>query len=35
MRTKDFYIKAIAELLEKCNDVPLLDLIWKLLCKSI
>lgn len=35
MKTKEFYINAIAELLEKCADMPLLDLIWKLLCKSI
>lgn len=35
MKTKEFYIKAIADLLEKCLDIPLLDLIWKLLCKSI
>lgn len=34
MKTKEFYIKAIAELVEKCNDLPLLDLIWKLLFKS-
>lgn len=31
---KEFYIKAIIELMEKCNDIPLLDLIYKLLCKS-
>lgn len=35
MKTKEYYINAIAELLYKCNDIPLLDLIWKLLCKSI
>ncbi len=32
---KEFYIKAIAELIDKCNDIPLLDLIYKLLCKSV
>ena len=31
---KEFYIKAIIELMEKCNDIPLLDLIYRLLCKS-
>lgn len=31
---KELYIKAISDLLEKCNDIPLLDLIYKLLCKS-
>lgn len=30
---KEFYINAIIELMEKCNDVPLLDLIYRLLCK--
>lgn len=34
MKTKEEYISAIVELLTKC-DAPLLDLIWKLLCKSI
>lgn len=33
--TKDEYIKKINELLEKCNDIPLLDLIVKLLTKSL
>lgn len=33
--TKEQYINAITELLEKCNDIPLLDLILKLLYKSI
>ena len=28
---KDYYIKAIIEQLESCNDVDLLDLILKLL----
>lgn len=32
---KDEYIVRITELLEKCNDLPLLDLIIKLLSKSI
>lgn len=33
--TKEQYIQKISELLEKCNDIPLLDLILKLLHKSI
>ena len=33
--TKEEYIKIIIELLEKCNDIPLLDLIHKLLSKSL
>lgn len=28
------YIKKIAELIERCNDMPLLDLIYRLLLKS-
>ena len=32
---KKFYIEAINKMMEKCNDIPLLDLIYKLLCKSI
>ena len=32
---KEFYINAISDLLKRCNDVSLLDLIYKLLCKSI
>lgn len=32
---KEEYINLITELLEKCNDLPLLDLILKLLRKSI
>lgn len=35
MTEKEFYIKAICELMEKCNDIPLLHLIYTLLCKSI
>ena len=31
---KEFYLKAISELMEKCNDIPLLSLIYKLLCKA-
>lgn len=31
---KQEYIQAIYELLEKCNDIELLDLILKLLQKS-
>ena len=33
--TKQEYISAIADLLEKCNDIPLIDLIYKLLRKSV
>ena len=32
---KESYIKSIVALLEKCNDISLLDLIKKLLEKSI
>lgn len=28
------YIKKITAKMERCNDIPLLDLIYKLLCKS-
>lgn len=28
---KEEYIKQIVELLHKCNDIPLLDLVYKLL----
>lgn len=28
-------IEKITELLNKCNDLPLLDLIWRLLQKSV
>ena len=31
---KEEYIKRISEMIERCNDIPLLDLIYKLLCKS-
>lgn len=30
---KEEYIKKIAELLQKCDDLPLLDLIYQLLKK--
>ena len=33
--TKDQYIQKIMALLEQCNDIPLLDLIFRLLCKSL
>lgn len=33
--TKEQYIEKINELMEICNDIPLLDLIFKLLCKSL
>lgn len=29
------YIQQINNLMEKCNDLPLLDLIFKLLIKSV
>ena len=32
---KEQYIQKITDLLNKCNDIPLLDLIFKLLRKSI
>lgn len=32
--SKEEYIKKIAELMELCNDMPLLDLIYRLLLKS-
>lgn len=31
---KDEYIKGITILLKECNDIELLDLIWKLLLKN-
>lgn len=31
---KEFYIEQIAEAIRRCNDIPLLDLIYKLLIKS-
>lgn len=33
--TREQYIDKITELLYKCKDIPLLDLIWRLLCKSL
>lgn len=35
MNDKKFYIQSISALLERCNDVALLDLVFRLLCKSI
>lgn len=32
---KEYYINEIMELLEKCNDLDLLDLILKILYKSV
>ena len=32
---KEEYIEKITELLKACNDIPLLDLIHKLLAKSL
>ena len=31
---KEFYIEQITEAMRRCNDIPLLDLIYKLLIKS-
>lgn len=33
--TKDQYIEKIIQLLEQCNDIPLLDLILRLLGKCL
>lgn len=33
--TKDQYIEKIVALLEQCSDIPLLDLIFRLLGKSL
>ena len=33
--TKEQYIQQINGLMGKCNDIPLLDLIYKLLTKSL
>lgn len=33
--TKEVYIQKIIEMLGECGDIPLLDLIYRLLCKSI
>lgn len=32
---KEVYIKEIIRLLETCNDLNLLDLIYKIICKSL
>lgn len=32
---KAHYMKEITELMEKCNDIDLLDLILQILCKSL
>lgn len=32
---KEQYIQQIIELLRECNDIPLLDIIWKLLRESL
>lgn len=32
---KEQYIEKIIQLLEQCNDIPLLDLILRLLSKSL
>ena len=33
--TKDMYIEKIIDLLNECNDIPLIDLIFRLLRKSL
>lgn len=35
MTPKKYYRSAILELIDKCDDVSLLNLIYQLLCKSI
>lgn len=35
IRNKEQYIQSIDEMLKECNDIALIDLIYKLLCKSI
>lgn len=32
--SKDFYIELITEALRQCDDVELLDLVYKLLCRQ-
>mgnify|MGYP006962936230 CR=1 FL=1 len=32
---KEIYIKEIIQLMEKCGDLDLLELIFQILCKSI
>lgn len=31
---KEWYIKEIVELLENCNDLDLIELIFQILCQS-
>lgn len=33
--TKEMYIQKIIDLLNECNDIPLIDLIFRLLGKSV
>lgn len=33
--SKEEYIQKIIVLLQNCNDIPLVDLIYRLLCKSL
>lgn len=33
--TKEQYIQKIIDLMNRCNDIPLLDLILRLLSKSL
>lgn len=35
MNDKNFYIQAISDLTERCNDLSLLDLIYKVFSKSM
>lgn len=35
MNDKNFYIQAISNMAERCNDLSLLDLIYKVFSKSM
>ena len=35
MNDKKFYIQTISDLMERCNDLSLLDLIYKILIKAV
>lgn len=35
MNDKNFYIQAISDMTERCNDLSLLDLIYKIFSKSM
>lgn len=34
MNYKDFYVQAISNLAERCNDLSVLDLVYKILANS-